>query len=479
MKLSVTTKEGERVYEVKRSESEVWKKVGQLLPEITIPNFILVRFNGEEASLTVKTRGTYIKDGVEYPSMYVTVEYNYINLPSSDYEDRYLTCIHPESNNYKFYWLRPQGNGTLQATYGRIGTERGEMFGERDLKNPYESYLYWIRYYEKISKGYVDMTDVYLSNEEDDEDEKKGEKKSKKASAVSKELFDMLRSYAKYVVEHTLVNSNVTKMQVKKTKELLAKLGEQTEVKGFNKILSEILQLSPRDMTYEKISTLYADTERDFKGIVLREENLLAAMEAVSPACYEEDCFEAHGIRIFKATEKQKEEVMRHLADGLDQKVVEIYRVIDKAKKANFDDYLKTHHIKKVKQFWHGSRNENWLSIMMNGLQLNPNAYITGKMFGQGIYFAPRAQKSFGYTSCEGSYWARGTSKTGFMGLYATAYGNPLMVNSSGRYTQQYVEGRGANCVHATPANTGLRNEEVVYYDEHAMVLNYIVKFAS
>ena len=72
---------------------------------------------------------------------------------------------------------------------------------------------------------------------------------------------------------------------------------------------------------------------------------------------------------------------------------------------------IKTSIHKNKKLLWHGSRNENWMSIISNGLILNPNAVITGKMFGQGIYFAPKSRKSFGYTSYDGSYWARGNSK--------------------------------------------------------------------
>ena len=69
-----------------------------------------------------------------------------------------------------------------------------------------------------------------------------------------------------------------------------------------------------------------------------------------------------------------------------------------------------------VKKFlWHGSKNENWLNILGTGLKLNPNATITGKMFGKGIYFAPSATKSAGYTSMTGSYWANGRSNRAFM----------------------------------------------------------------
>ncbi len=63
---------------------------------------------------------------------------------------------------------------------------------------------------------------------------------------------------------------------------------------------------------------------------------------------------------------------------------------------------------------WHGSRNENWWSIYQQGLKIRPsNAVHTGSMFGDGKYFASKAQKSIGYTSLENSYWAKGNSRSG------------------------------------------------------------------
>ncbi|ANU44662.1 hypothetical protein ADH76_03140 [Enterocloster clostridioformis] len=65
---------------------------------------------------------------------------------------------------------------------------------------------------------------------------------------------------------------------------------------------------------------------------------------------------------------------------------------------------------------------------------LNPDAIITGKMFGQGIYFAPSAMKSWGYTSAPDEVWTRRnagrTTHTAFMALYATAYGKPYELYS-------------------------------------------------
>ena len=164
---------------------------------------------------------------------------------------------------------------------------------------------------------------------------------------------------------------------------------------------------------------------------------------------------------------------------SLKNKVKRIWRVKPLAQEKRFADYCKRNNIKTIKRFWHGSRNENWASIVQNGLLLNPNAVITGKMFGQGIYFAPSPNKSVGYTSYNGTYWARGNASRGFMGIYATAYGKPYMATTWGSDSERKMKADNANCVHATPANTGLRNDEVVFYSEEAVVMNYLVEFGD
>ena len=58
-----------------------------------------------------------------------------------------------------------------------------------------------------------------------------------------------------------------------------------------------------------------------------------------------------------------------------------------------------------------------------------PDAIITGKMFGNGVYFAPSSMKSWNYTSYRGTSWANGDADVAFMGLYATAYGTPKDVD--------------------------------------------------
>jgi len=53
---------------------------------------------------------------------------------------------------------------------------------------------------------------------------------------------------------------------------------------------------------------------------------------------------------------------------------------------------------------WHGTRLSNYVSILQKGLLLNPEiipgTFVSGKMFGYGIYSADSFSKSFNYCGC-------------------------------------------------------------------------------
>lgn len=473
--------------DVEATESEIWKKIGSILPKIQIPNMLYVETDYGSARIKVVKRGTYVENGIVKPSMHCVIEENHITLPPDKYEEKYLTCVHPESNNYKFYWIKPNNtNYTINAQYGRIGSNRGEAFGVKDLKVPYESYYFWILYYEKLSKGYVDQSDIYLQSptvvaepeiEEDDSN-------SAPVNAASRDLYDLLMSFAKHTVQEMVRDpQRITQKQVEKSREIWEKLGKYSQVAAFNRHLQELLVLVPRKA--RDIRVLLAKSKDDFADILEREESLINAMEAVLTGdpykvkVKKNETFDDLGIEVYEATPDQYSEVMARVSDLVKPKVKKIYRVIPKAQKEKFENYLRSKNISVVKQMWHGSRNENWFSIVKNSLMINPNANVirTGSMLGHGIYLAPSSAKSIGYASVHGSYWARGRSDIGLLGLYAVAYGKPLdATNNIRQYTKKELDQGGYNCVHARGgAGLYLRNDEVVVFDSDAVLLNYLV----
>lgn len=419
-------------------------------------------------------------------TMFITEVFN--DLPDSFLDmavkPRYLTCVDASKNAYKFYKLEKSG-ADVKASYGRMGVEKGKLFGERSYCYPLS--MFWIKYYEKIGKGYVDRSDLYLSATPQKEVKQTDPKEEvpKTGNTASGTLFQKLLSFAKKAVLEAKVSVPITQAILDAASGLIDQLRKASTVEEFNNTLFELISILQRPVRTgdgSGVRRLMAGEKSDFARIIKRESDLLMAMEGVfqkkGHTMKKTEDFTQFDVQVFKATEKQKQQVMSHLSDTLKPKVKEIYRVIPKQQQEQFDRYLKKHNIKKCKQLWHGSRNQNWLSIIKKGLLLNPDAIITGKMFGQGVYFAPSSMKSWNYTSYHGTSWAGGNSDCAFMGLYAVAYGTPYDVNTWDSQTdyREEMKKRNCDCVHAH-AGASLRNDEIIFYDEAATVLNYIVEF--
>ena len=454
------------------SESGLWKQVGQRLLDCKVPDNIEVSCNGGYADLKVGRRGSYTKDGVEYPSMLVRAN-NYIHLPSSLYHKVYLTCVNPESNNYKAYIMTPLDSRHFSAQYGSIDdVAEGRA---RTVKEPYESYLFWIRYYEKLSKGYVDQSDVYFPEVSSGGDD--GKTDSTDVSDADSELYSLLFALAKNLVSKVCAIPPTAKL-VEKAHAIFDRMCRRRKVETFNADLKELIAIVPRKRNplLDDVANFFAKSKEDFKDIIEREENLLTAMKAVTNKGGEHGSFAASGIDVFLATKKQEDEVMSMLGTNLRPMVSRIWRVKHHGQEKAFSEYCRKNGIHRIKKFWHGSRNENWASILLHSLELHPNARITGKMFGDGIYFAPSPSKSFGYTSYHGTRWAGGHSDVAFMGIFATALGESYEPTGA-MNAEPYMRRAGKNSVYAYAAKTGLLNDEVIFYNEDAVVLNYLVEF--
>ncbi len=418
----------------------------------------------------------------EYRSGTLTI-FNLMNMirfsQADKYPDVYLTCIDRESNKYKFYKLEQNGQKVI-ATYGRIGNTVGELFGERTYT--YEPDMFWIKYEEKIAKGYVDQSAYFYDRSTSSfatQSPNQNIPKATTPTAASQSLFKKLMSFSKRIVQSACVTGSVTPGMAKRSRELLTELYQISDLTEFNKKLDQLLTLVPRKVI--KVASLYATSKYDFATIIDREENLVSAMESMvlgtkKQSTGYDSSFEDLHIHVDTASDKEEKNVLSLLNNGLDKKVVKVYKITNSRHNERFENYCKKRKITNTKLLWHGSRNENWLSIIENGLLLNPNAIITGKMFGNGIYFAPKSSKSWNYTSIRGSYWAGGNSNTAFMGVYETAYGTPLNVTSAHSYTERTLGGK--DCVHAH-AGSSLINDEIIFYNESAMVLRYIVEFAA
>jgi len=393
----------------------------------------------------------------------------------------YLVKVEPGANNNKYYRMIPNGD-MFEVQYGRIGV------------TGYQTASYSISQWnkklnEKLRKGYADQTRLVAETIVKKEDRKYLNISNPSISAIVSRLQLMARQAIKD--NYTISSNKVTQNMIDEAQLLLNNLLISEDVVLFNKILVDLFKTIPRKMG--KVKDYLAIKSNDFPDIIQREQDLLDVMrgQVVQDSIIQETedeikeipqytILEALGLQFEEITQEEKKLIKRNL-DSVSDKFYQAWKVINLKTQKRFDEFITSNNINENKLLWHGSRNENWWSIINSGLMLRPSAVITGKMFGYGIYFAPKAQKSFGYTSYHGSYWAGGNSNSAFMSLYDVAYGKPYDVHSfDSKYHNFNYEAlqrsyKDANCLHAHAGNM-LRNDEIIVYKEEQTTIKYLVE---
>ena len=125
------------------------------------------------------------------------------------------------------------------------------------------------------------------------------------------------------------------------------------------------------------------------------------------------------------------------------------------------------------RQLWHGTRAHNVLSILKGGLIIPTSSggyTITGRMFGDGIYFSDQSSKSLNYAY---GYWGGGGRQNNcFMLLADVAMGKS--------YTPSGPTGRlpsGYDSMYAIGGRSGVMNNEMIVYKLNQAHLAYLCEF--
>jgi poly [ADP-ribose] polymerase len=386
-------------------------------------------------------------------------------------------------NNNKYYKQIPHGD-SWTAEYGRVGS--APQIAEYPMSK-WES-----KYREKVKKGYIDQSDLI-------DDLIKVERKSsdtykKIEDQFIAEIVERLQQMARQAISdnYTVSSNKVTKAMVDEAQKILEELIEIKKVSSFNETLLHLFSVIPRKMS--EVSYYLATDSKAFPEIIKREQDLLDIMkgQVVQIEVEKEDSepsinenqktiLESLGI-IFEPCDDNDLDIIKKALAENQQRFKKAWKVINIRTQTRFNEFTRAENIKEIKYLWHGSRNENWWSIINSGLVLRPtNAVINGKMFGYGIYYAPRAQKSIGYTSVNGAYWTSGHSNTGFLALMEVAYGKPYDVYAfdSKYYDFNYEKlqktSDGVNSLHAH-AGSMLKNDEIIVYKEEQSTIKYLVE---
>lgn len=227
-------------------------------------------------------------------------------------------------------------------------------------------------------------------------------------------------------------------------------------------------------VNYDKfiIDDYYKLNERkDLLGVMNSVVNVQKDLESTL-----EEKYNALNIKL-KALSKRTKEYKRIVEKVNDTKghnhhfginINEVYEVVDMKGFDNFNPFNVS-----TMELFHGSRNQNILGILQDGLKIKPKSAIhTGSMFGAGIYMADCSSKSANY--CFGYGGGSNISNENFLFLCDVATGK----------IKEYYDAqpnltkapRGYNSVMGKKGSSLVHNEYIVF-NENQVKLRYIIEF--
>lgn len=395
-------------------------------------------------------------------------------------------------NSNKFFIMELQ-EGTGSHPF-RIYAENGRMGGTPQKRDRFYNSLYEAESdyrdlkAEKINrKGYkeIDVDDGFGFSSPTTVTVKQKTKKQDLSQINDKvlrligKLYQDATSYLVQAIQTPL--GKLSSTQVAKGLEILAKIEDLLDsgISGhsLDRLSNEFYSVIPvtfgAKVDYQKFlinNYNKLNQQKDLLGVMSSVVQVQDSLEKTL-----EDKYKALNIKLKALTERTKEyKAIKEMVNGTHSRhhhfgvnVMEIYKIEDMVGHDQFNPFKV-----ETMDLFHGSRNENVLSIMQNGLKIKPKSAVhTGSMFGAGIYFASDVTKSANY--CWGfNGGSRNDSYYMFVSEVATGkikdYENAQPHLSSAPFGYNSVRGvKGRSLLH----------DEYIVYKESQSKLKYIIEF--
>lgn len=420
-----------------------------------------------------------------------------ITVPNHNYiEMNYVaeTATGKGNNSQLIMEVSKENKDVFNITEGRIGIRIGRN-KPRTFSLPMAE---WDNFYiDKVSRGWL------LTKTE------KMEKKKIECKGISFDsqcyaqtgifsvdaIITKLLSYANKVISDNYSTSvtDISDEMINYGKNILMDLAinyDSMSVAEFNNKLKSLYAAIPRRM--DNLSKHLAKRKIQFVDIIDQEQELfdIVYSQVRSNGTLTESAKsltvpEAYNLE-WRPVTKEEEENIKSMMGANAGQYRNAWKITNKKTSEAFDKFCQKENLtdenKGISHLFHGSRSENFWSIITTGLNINPTGVVTnGKMFGLGTYFANKAQKSMGYTSSCGSYWTHGTESLGYLGIFKVATGKTYDVeNAESDLTYARLQERcpGAHCTFAH-AGRSLRNDEIIVYKNEQSTIEYFVEFAG
>ena len=176
----------------------------------------------------------------------------------------------------------------------------------------------------------------------------------------------------------------------------------------------------------------------------------------------------------FKAINKAFQNTMNRNHVSASLKLKRVWEMdIDGAAKAFKAD------LKPVQRLWHGTKDANLLSILKGGYVIpskSSSIAVTGRMYGDGVYFSDQSTKSLNYAtgSAPGQYSQMGSQRK-FMIFNDVAMGNVYKATRSFGGTPP----AGYDSCFAEGGKSGVRNNEMIVYKTNQVNPRFLCEFVN
>lgn len=427
---------------------------------------------------------------------------------------RYAKLIHVSVDNgltsqsNKVYIMEELADGRIKCEYGRVGKS---LTTEYKPSSKWDSVLK-----QKLSKtkGYTDVTDL-LAEPVVDETKPVDNKVANIKDEIVRKLVDELMSFANKSIQrnYKVTQEAVSEQQVTAAQEIISNISGLiaigVDIKHINDMLLKLYTIIPRRMDNVK-DHLFREINNDVtltnaQRLIDNEQSALDTMagqvelikqqreaakkaaeaeaEGVKEEVSEVTILDQMGLSIEVENDTETLELIKKLMGPNVNQMKRVFKVVNNKTQKIFDKHMAKVEVKKKRLYWHGSRNENWFNILQTGLLIRPSGAVhTGSMFGDGIYFADKAQKSIGYTSLRGSYWAHGGDNKAFLALFDVHLGKQKEIlhhdSSCYRLSKKVLDSEGFDSVFAK-GGADLRNNEYIVYNSAQCTVSHLIEIGN
>lgn len=248
--------------------------------------------------------------------------------------------------------------------------------------------------------------------------------------------------------------------------------------KDFIEIYKELLTTLPRkvDNIKEYVGRVDFNDPDSIAKIIDEERKILNALAEVKglkttePAPVKSECtvLENYGLSAETADFTDKFDILQSMPNDA-YKVSDVLAIRNEKTTNAYEACKREMGIddKFCRMLWHGSRTENWWSILKDGLLLDAKTIATGKSYGQGLYFAPTAEDAIKFSE-----------ENGYVAMYEVAFGNPYVVREplGNEFTVKSLK-KGYDSVLADLSGNSHRSDEYIIYRQEQCNMRYLVKY--